>query len=209
MIDYSLYLVTDGDICRGDFFETVERAIAGGVSIIQLREKNLDSRQFFERASRLLKITKAARIPLIINDRVDIAMAVCADGVHIGQSDLPLGSVISLIGLRAIIGMSVSSVEEACLAEIEGADYIAVSPVWGTPTKPDAPKAVGLIGTEKIAQSVSIPCVGIGGINTTNAAEVIETGCVGVAVVSAIMASEFPEKSARELRSIIDAAKTK
>jgi thiamine-phosphate pyrophosphorylase len=207
MIDYSLYLVTDSDFCCGGFFDTIEKAIAGGVSIIQIREKSLGSRPFLEKASRLMQIAKSAGVPVLINDRVDIALAVGADGVHIGQNDLPLEIVRRIIGQGAVIGVSVSSVEEAHLAENGGADYIAVSPVWGTPTKPDTPEAVGLGGTAKIARSVSIPCVGIGGINANNAADVIKTGCAGVAVVSAIMASEFPEKSAKELRRIIDAAK--
>ncbi len=207
MKNYSLYLVTDAEICRRDFFETIEEAIAGGVTMIQLREKNIDSRPFYERAVRLAEITKSAGVPLIINDRIDIALAVKADGVHIGQSDMPIEIAGCLLGPKSIIGVSVSTPEEARLAEIEGANYIAVSPIWSTPTKTDTPEAVGLSGTSEIASVVDIPCIGIGGINIDNAASVIHSGCDGIAVVSAIMAAESPKKSAEHLRIIIDNAK--
>lgn len=207
MKDYSLYLVTDAEICRRDFFETIEEAIAGGVSIIQLREKNLDSRPFYERALRLAEITKSAGVPFIINDRIDIALAVKADGVHIGQSDMPIEIAGRLLGPKSIIGVSVSTPEEARLAEIEGANYIAVSPIWSTPTKTDTPEAVGLRGTSEIATAVEIPCIGIGGIKIENAASVILAGCDGVAVVSAIMAADSPRKSAEHLKMLIDKAK--
>lgn len=208
MVDYSLYLVTDDELCAGDFFETVEAGIEGGISVVQLREKYLDTRPFYERALKLKEITRAAGIPLIINDRIDIALAAKADGVHIGQSDMPLEIASEILGPNAIIGVSVSTPEEARHAEIEGADYIAISPVWATPTKTDTPKAVGIEGSMEIAKSVEIPCIGIGGINNSNAAEVILAGCDGIAVVSAIMACASPKDSATELRKIIDKAKS-
>ncbi len=208
MVEYSLYLVTDDKLCHGDFFETIEAAIEGGVSIVQLREKQLDTRPFYERASRLEEITNAAGIPLIINDRIDIALAIDADGVHIGQSDMPLNTARKLLGNDFIIGVSVSSSEEAKLAENGGADYIAISPIWATPTKTDTPRAVGIEGCGEIVEAVDLPCIGIGGIKASNAGEVIRSGCEGVAVVSSIMSCASPKDNAIQLRKIIDKAKS-
>jgi len=204
MIDYSLYFVTDERFCEGKFEETIAAAIRGGVSIVQLREKDLETGAFYERARALGEITKASGIPLIINDRIDIALAVQADGVHLGQTDMPIGIARALLGPDSIIGVSVSTIEEAVVAERDGADYLGISPVFTTPTKTDISAPLGLDGIEQIRHRVNIPMVGIGGIKINNAENVLRAGCDGIAVVTAIMASDDPEKASRELRKIVD-----
>lgn len=201
-IDWSLYLCTDRELTGEKNFETcVEDAIKGGVTVVQLREKNLSGKKFFETALSLKKITGKYKIPLIINDRVDIAVAADADGVHVGQSDLPAKAARKIIGEEKILGVSASTLDEALKAESDGADYIGVGGIFFTATKPDA-EFVSPETLKKICESVKIPVVAIGGINAETLPQVKGTGIAGVAVVSAIVAAENPEDAAKNLLSI-------
>ena len=204
MIDYSLYVITNRDLQRNrSTIEVVEEIIRGGATIIQLREKNLSTRVFFENALTIRKITKRAGIPLIINDRMDIALAVNADGIHLGEEDLPL-KYARKIAPHLIIGYSADSVLDAQLAEKDGADYLGVGSVFPTTTKVDASPAIGIQRLEEIKKAVSIPVVAIGGINLANLPEVIQAGVDGVAVVSAIVADASPFRAAKRFRLTID-----
>ena len=204
MIDYSLYVITNRDLQRNrSTIEVVEEVIRGGATIIQLREKNLSTRVFFENALTIRKITKRAGIPLIINDRMDIALAVNADGIHLGEEDLPL-KYARKIAPHLIIGYSADSVLDAQLAEKDGADYLGVGSVFPTATKVDAGPAIGIQRLEEIKKAVSIPVVAIGGINLANLPEVIQAGVDGVAVVSAIVADASPFRAAKRFRLTID-----
>ncbi len=198
--DYSLYLVTDRDLSMGRSIEEVVRAaVRGGVTCVQLREKACSSAEFLDLALSLKAELSGCRIPLIINDRLDIALAAEADGVHLGQHDIPLAAAKRISGGRLLIGISAESVDDAARAEAGGADYIGISPVFTTPTKTDTAEPLGLEGITRIRQAVKIPIVGIGGLNLGNAGQVIRSGADGVAVVSAIMSAPDPENAAREL----------
>jgi len=203
-IDYSLYLVTNREMCEGrNFLEIISEAIRGGVTVVQLREKSMDTCEFLRNALSIKKLLSLSDIPLIINDRIDIALAASADGVHIGQNDMPLEIARRILGDDFIIGVSVNDIDSAVAAEKGGADYIAVSPIWSTPTKTDTPHEIGLSMTAKIVNAVKIPVVGIGNIKYNNCAKVLETGCAGIAVVSAIMAAENPYLASTELKKAI------
>jgi thiamine-phosphate pyrophosphorylase len=200
-INYSLYLVTDSALAKISVPEVVKKAVKGGVTCVQIREKSADTREFIEIAVAVKNILAGSGVPLIINDRIDIAIAVNADGVHLGQNDMPLDMARKICGTGMIIGISAESQEDAVEAAGKGADYIAVSPVFSTPTKIDTAIPLGLNGIKNIKKAVKIPVIGIGGINLSNAASVITNGADGIAVVSAIMAADDPEKAARELRT--------
>ncbi|MDP4127769.1 MAG: thiamine phosphate synthase, partial [Bacillota bacterium] len=188
-VDYSLYLVTDRNALGGrDLIRSVEQAIKGGVTLVQLREKSLSTRNFLELAGRIKEITDHYQIPLIINDRLDIALAIDADGLHIGQDDLPMIKAKELFPNK-IIGVSASTLEEALLAQQQGADYVGVGAIFTTPTKTDAAE-VGLDQLEHIKKSVAIPVVAIGGISEANLHQVMCKGIDGIAVVSAILAKD-------------------
>lgn len=207
-IDYSLYLVTDRSLSRGrSTLEIVRAAVRGGVTCVQLREKTCSTREFIAEALRIKSFLDSSSVALIINDRVDVALAVAADGVHLGQSDMPLAAARSIVGDSMVIGISVESRRDAVEAESGGADYLGVSPIFATPTKTDTAAPLGLAGLQAIRRVVKIPLVGIGGLNRGNAAEVVRSGADGVAVVSAIVAAEDPEQAARELKREIDAAR--
>lgn len=189
--DVSLYLVTDSSLSLGRSLEySVEEAVKGGVTLVQLREKEADSATFYQLAVHLKKILQPYGVPLIINDRLDIALAVDADGLHIGQHDLPYTVARRLLGRDKIIGLSVETVEEARLANALDVDYIAFSPVFNTQTKLDIAKPLGLKGIQEIAAFTKHQTVGIGGINCKNAKQVREAGADGIAVVSAILAQQ-------------------
>jgi len=207
-IDFSLYLVTDRGLSRGrSTVEIVKAAVAGGVTCIQLREKDCSTLEFIEQARAIKSFIGTREIPLIINDRLDVALAVGADGVHLGQSDMPLYMAQKIAGPSMLIGISAESVQDAVKAENGGADYLGVSPVYATPTKTDTAPPLGLQGLREIRNRVKIPLVGIGGLNKSNSAEVIRNGADGVAVVSAIVATDDPEIAARNLKQIIDEAR--
>jgi thiamine-phosphate pyrophosphorylase len=206
-IDYSLYLVTDRGLARGrTTLEIVKAAVHGGATVVQLREKDCSTRELIEQAFSIKEFLKDHGVPLIINDRLDVAQAVKADGVHLGQSDMPLGFAKQILGNAMVIGISAESIEDAIEAEKGGADYLGVSPIYATPTKTDTAPALGLEGLKKIRRTVKLPLVGIGGLSKENAAEVIRSGADGVAVVSAIVAADDPETAARELRHAIKRA---
>ena len=207
-IDYSLYLVTDRNLSRGKTtLDIVKLAVRGGVTCVQLREKDCTTREFINEALAIKDFLKTSKIPLIINDRLDVAQAVGAEGIHLGQSDMPFSMAKTIVGNSMIIGISAESVKDAIQAEKEGADYIGVSPIYKTPTKTDTAPPLGLPGLREIRKAVNIPLVGIGGLNKSNVYDVIKNGGDGVAVVSAIVSADDPEESSRALRSIIDRAK--
>ena len=198
--DYSLYLVTDRGLSLGRTIEeVVDSAVKGGVTCVQLREKDCSSGEFLDLALSLKANLSGRGIPLIINDRLDIALAAEADGVHLGQHDIPLSAAKRIASGRLLIGISAESVEDAVRAEAGGADYIGVSPVFSTPTKTDTAPPLGLEGVRAIRKAVSIPIVGIGGLSLENAGQVIGSGADGVAVVSAVMSAPDPEMAARLL----------
>lgn len=198
--DYSLYLVTDRGLSHGrSSAEIVLAAIGGGVTCVQLREKNCGTREFIDEASALKPVLEQHGIPLIINDRIDVALAVEADGVHLGQSDMHVRDAQRILPDNMIIGISAESVEDAVRAEAEGAHYVGISPVFATGTKADTVPPLGLEGIRQIRNRVSVPLVGIGGINIDNGHDVISAGADGIAVVSAIVSAEDPEAAARDL----------
>jgi thiamine-phosphate pyrophosphorylase len=208
-IDLSLYLVTDRALSHGRTTgDIVREAVAGGATCVQLREKNIGTREFIEAAQALLAGLRPLGVPLIINDRVDVALAVGADGVHLGQRDMPVADARRLGPPAWIIGVSAESLADAIRAEKEGADYIGVSPVFATPTKTDAAPPLGLAGLRTIRAAVKIPLVAIGGIHAENAREVIRAGADGLAVVSAIVSAASPREAAAALRREIDAEKS-
>jgi thiamine-phosphate pyrophosphorylase len=207
-IDYSLYLVTDRGLSRGrSNIEIITAAVRGGATVVQLREKDCSTREFIEQSLTIKEFLKDHSVPLIINDRVDVAQAIKADGVHLGQTDMPLGLAKKILGESMIIGISAESVQDAIEAEKGGADYLGVSPIYATPTKSDTAPALGLEGLKEIRKAVRLPLVGIGGLNTKTAAEVIRNGADGVAVVSAIVAADDPETAAGDLKKIIKEAR--
>jgi thiamine-phosphate pyrophosphorylase len=202
--DLLLYLCTDqGYLGSRNFAEIMEEAIAGGVTMLQIREKNACTREFFEMACIARNITKARRIPLVINDRLDVALAVEADGLHIGQSDLPLQAARKIAGGKLFIGVSAGTVEDALAAEKDGADYLGAGAVFPTGSKDDAGSAIGLEGLSRICAAVKIPVVGIGGIGLANAADVMKSGAAGIAVISAILAQKDIKAASETLKAQI------
>lgn len=199
-IDYSIYLVTDRDLMSTETLEeAVEEAIKGGCTLIQLREKECSSLDFYNTAVNVKKITDKYNIPLLINDRLDIAQAVDAAGVHIGQSDLPLTIVRNILGNDKIIGVSAGNLEEALTAEKNGADYIGVGAVYATGSKKDA-TAVTMEEVKKIRNNVKIPMVVIGGVNKERIKDFKDVAIDGVAIISAIIAQKDIKKAAEEIR---------
>lgn len=199
-INYGLYLVTDRDLTLGrDLLYVIEEAILGGVTLVQLREKECSSREFYDIALKVATLTKKHNIPLIINDRLDIALAVEAEGLHIGQSDIPYPIARKLLGKDAIIGLSVESVQDARDAETLDVDYLGISPVFSTTTKTDTAEALGIEGIKEIKKLSSHKLVAIGGINLSNTNEIISAGADGIAVVSAICSAKSPREASEEL----------
>lgn len=202
-----LYLVTDRDLALGrSLADVVDRAVRGGVTAIQVREKSLGGRAFLDEITTLRRLLAGSAVPLFVNDRVDLALAAGADGVHVGQEDLPAAQARRLVGTKLLLGVSVATEDEARRAITDGADYVSVSPVFLTPTKPDAESAVGLAGVERIRRAVpAAPLLAIGGIDSGNARSVVTAGADGVSVVSAIMAATDPEAAAAALRREVEA----
>lgn len=206
-IDYTLYLCTDRDLMSTDTIEeAVEQAVKGGCTVVQLREKDCSSLEFYETALRVKKITDEYKIPLIINDRVDIALAVNADGVHVGQDDLPAASVRRILGGDKVIGVSAGSVREAVKAREDGADYLGVGAMHATSTKTDA-DVTTVEELKKIREMVDLPIVAIGGMNKQTLPELKGTGVDGIAVVSAVIAADDIERAARELSEAVRSQK--
>jgi len=197
---WRLYVIVDR-ACAGsrDLAEIVAAAVRGGADAIQLRDKSGATQRLRDDAARLLRITRPAGVPLIINDRADVAAAVDADGVHLGQEDLPLAEARALLKPGRLIGKSTHSLEQALAAEAEGADYIGVGPIFATPTKPDYPSVgLGLIG--QIRAKAQVPAVCIGGIDAANLDAVRHAGARCVAVVRAVCAAADPEAATRILK---------
>ncbi|NMB64627.1 MAG: thiamine phosphate synthase [Spirochaetes bacterium] len=203
-----LYLVTDRQLAKKPVEVVVEEAIKGGADCVQLREKNIDTKEFVEIAQMIKYITDRYNVPLIINDRIDVALAVHAYGVHLGQDDMPLTIARKIVPHAMVIGISVSTVNEAIEAEKDGADYIGAGSVFPTSTKDDISGIIGLEGIQEIKKAVSIPVIAIGGIQIHNAEQVIQHGADGIAVVSAIVSSDNPYEAAKTLKTIICEAKS-
>ncbi|KAF8066297.1 TH1 [Scenedesmus sp. PABB004] len=205
--DLRAYVVTD-PACNAragrTLLDAVAAAVAGGATVVQLREKEIDGGDFVEAARAAIKLCRPAGVPVVINDRVDVALAAGADGVHVGQSDIPARLVRSMLGPGALLGVSVKTPAEAAKAAADGADYVGVGAVFPTGTK--ASEVVGLAGLEEVCRLSSLPAVAIGGVNAANAAEVIAAGAKGLAVVSAVFAAPDVEAATRELRAAVDAA---
>lgn len=208
-VDYRLYLVTDRNCLQQQTLEqAVEQAILGGVTLVQLREKAIASKAFYERALRIKAICHRYNVPLLINDRVDIALAVEADGVHIGQSDLPCGVVRQILGKDKIIGVSARTAQQAIQAQADGADYLGVGAMFATSTKQDA-QTVTIASLTQIRQAVTLPIVAIGGINHTTlpalqqALQAADTSIDGVAVVSAILGQKDVKLASQQLKEVI------
>ena len=205
---YDLYLVTDEKMSFDrDISYIVEQAVEGGVTMVQLREKELNTREFIKQSLNLKKLLSKYDVPLIINDRVDIALAVEADGVHVGQSDMQYEYVKRLIPKKMMLGLSVETLDQAVEAEKYDLDYLSVSPVFFTPTKTNLYREWGIEGLRKLRSITKHKLIAIGGINSSNVAEVIRAGADGVAVVSAICAAEDPKATSKELKSIIEKIK--
>lgn len=207
-VDYSLYLCTDRELMTSDTIEEgVELAIKGGATIVQLREKKCDGREFLEIARSVKEVTDAYEVPLIINDRIDIALAVDADGVHLGQKDIPALTAREILGRDKIIGVSAFNVELALQAQKDGADYIGVGDVFGTSTKADT-HHVSLDELRQIRETVKIPMVAIGGVNAENIRKLSGTGVDGVAVISAVLGArnitEAAEDMVRRLQEVVE-----
>lgn len=196
--DLKLYLVTDSPILKGrDFYKCIEEAIKSGVTIVQLREKNLDGKEFLEKAIKLRELTKKYNISLIINDRIDIAMIVDADGVHIGQSDIDSISARKLLGKDKIIGVSVRTLEEARIAKENGADYLGIGAMFSTSTKIDA-KQVSFDTLELIIKEIKLPFVLIGGITLDNVKKLKKFNPDGYALVSGILSTDNITKRVKQ-----------
>ena len=201
-IDYSVYLVTDRRNKTDDeFLNIIEEAIKGGTTIVQLREKTASTKEFYDLALKVKEITSRYGVPLLINDRIDIALAVGSEGVHIGQDDMPADIAREIIGEDKILGVSASTVEEAKKAEIDSADYIGSGAVFPTATKDDA-DSVSKEELKEIVDSIDIPVVAIGGITVENAHTLKGSGIAGFSVVSAIMSAEDPKEASGKLKEI-------
>ena len=201
-----VYLVTDRSLCRNRPLEDIVlQSVQGGVSYVQLREKDITTRFFVEEARAIKKILEPYQVPLIINDRIDVALACGAEGVHIGQDDMPYAIARKLMGPKAIIGLSVEDWKDFEESESLDVDYIGVSPIFTTPTKIDTKGAWGLDGLAKIKAFSRHPLVAIGGINETNATDVIAAGADCIAVVSAICVAPDPAATTNKLNKLINA----
>lgn len=206
--DPSLYVVADRAFGRGRPLEDlVTAAVTGGATMVQLREKEWSAGRVVEAGRRLLEITRRAGVPLIVNDRADIAMAIGAAGVHLGPDDLPVGDARLLLGPEKIIGASAATVEEALAAQAEGANYVGVGSVFPTSSKPDAGEAIGVEPLTRIKAAVGIAVVAIGGITHANAALAVRAGADGVAVISAVIGADDVAGATRRLMEVVRAAR--
>jgi thiamine-phosphate pyrophosphorylase len=207
-VDWTLYLVTDSRLIgERSLAWVVEAAIRGGAKIIQYREKNSDTRRMIESAGLLCRMCRRLGAVFLVNDRLDVALAVDADGVHLGQNDMSVALARTLLGPDKLLGVSVQDAAAMDEAENQGADYLSFSPVFATPTKPDHEEPLGLEKVRELAGRSRLPTVAIGGINRTNVAEVIRAGVRGVCVVSAVIGAFDPEQAARELHRLARAAR--
>ena len=203
---WRLHVLTDRKTSGGrSHLQVAEAAIAGGADVVQLRDKEAPSGRLYQEAMQLRKITRDAKVPFIVNDRLDIALAVDADGVHVGQSDLPASVARRILGPGKILGVSVDTVEQAILAEKDGADYLGVGPVFeARGTKPDTGEPMGVDCIARIRRHCRLPIVAIGGINAENAGKVREAGADAVAVISAIVSADDISQATRRLKRILE-----
>jgi thiamine-phosphate pyrophosphorylase len=201
---YGLYVITDEGIARGLSHVEIARKVAeGGADVIQLRDKARTGKDMLSIAVQIREIARSSGVTFIINDRLDLAMASDADGVHLGQEDLPVPFARRVSPRGFIIGTSVRTVQEALIAETEGADYVALSPIFDTPTKSDAGPGKGLERLKEIKSAVSIPVIAVGGIGRGNVRQVMDAGADGVVVISAIVGQKDIAKATAELRSLV------
>lgn len=206
-VDYTLYLCTDRKLMTCESIErSVELAIAGGCSVVQLREKDCTSREFYELALRVKAITAPHGVPLVINDRIDICLAADADGVHLGQSDLPCREARRILGSSKIIGVSAALASEAKQAQLDGADYLGVGAVFQTSTKTNTRPVTSEI-IKEIRAAVTIPFVVIGGVNHENIRQLYGLGIDGAAVISAVVAQQDITAAARQMRAAAEGLK--
>ena len=205
-LDLSLYLVTDPHLLgERSLSDVVDEAVAGGVSMVQLRDKMAEARDLLDLARELKALLDPKDVPLVVNDRVDVAAA-AEVGCHIGQTDLPAEAARAILGEDVILGLSIDRVEQTPAADPACLDYIAHGPFLTTGTKPDAGSPVGIDGIRKVRSLTALPLVAIGGIDAANASDAIRAGADGVAVVSAVMAAEDPRAAASLLRNVVDRA---
>lgn len=210
MFDLSLYLVTDRGLSKGRDLEFVVReAVEGGVTMVQLREKDCSTNEFTELALKLKSILKSYQVPLIINDDLGVALASDADGLHVGQGDISYLEAREILGPDKIIGLSVETIEQARIAEEIDVDYLGISPVFSTYTKTDIKTPLGLEGIREIASFSRHPLVAIGGIHLLNTAAILDAGADGVAVVSAIVSADNIKQAASELKQMIEKQRSK
>ena len=208
-VDYSLYICTDTKLAgeRGNL-AAVKLALAGGATVVQLREKEMSTRGLIELGAAIQKLCREHGALFVVNDRVDVALALDADGVHVGQDDMSCADARRLVGPGKIVGVSAGDLDDALAALRDGADYLGVGPVYPTGTKLDAGSATGPALVGEIRRATGLPVVGIGGIGARNAAEVIAAGADGVAVISAVLAAPDPRLAAAGIREIIARTKT-
>ncbi|MHB8033742.1 thiamine phosphate synthase [Clostridium botulinum] len=199
-INYELYLITDRRFLKGrQLKKVVEDAILGGITIVQVREKDVSTREFYNVAKEVKEVTDYYRVPIIINDRLDIAQAIDANGVHLGQKDMHLNIAREILGKDKIIGISVGNVKEALEAQNNGVDYLGIGTIFPTGSKKDVDAIIGIDGLSKIKDSISIPSVAIGGIDKTNFKDVLKTGIEGISVISAILDEDDIKLAANNL----------
>ncbi|KAB0482215.1 thiamine phosphate synthase [Vibrio chagasii] len=203
MNPYKLYLVTDDQQDLETLKFVVEKAVAGGVTMVQVREKHGDVRAFVERAQAVKSVLVGTGVPLIINDRVDVALAVDADGLHLGQSDMPAALARKLIGSDKILGLSIETEQQLQEADDLPIDYIGLSALFETQTKTNLKKYWGYEGIKLALETTKLPIVGIGGINESNIPQLVETGIHGLALVSAICHAEDPKKATKDLVNLM------
>ncbi|MHB1414966.1 MAG: thiamine phosphate synthase [Chloroflexota bacterium] len=203
-----VYVITDASLSLGrTHLQVVSEAIRGGADVIQLRDKNASTSELVATGEALREITRAAGKIFIVNDRIDVALAVDADGVHVGQDDMPAAMARRLIGPDKILGVSAATPDEARQAKADGADYLGVGAIYTTLTKPDAGAATGPALLSQIRQAVDLPIVAIGGVNVHNAAEAIRHGADGVAVISAVVGAPDVAQATESLRVVVEEAK--
>ncbi len=208
-LDFNLYLITDRKQARGgDLFGVVEEALKGGVRAVQLREKDIFSRELYEMAHELRKLTSRYDARLFINDRIDIALAVDADGVHLGGDSLPIYKTRALIGENMLLGVSCHNQMSAITAQEKGADFITFGPVFFTPSKAPYGEPVGLDKLEIVTSLLEIPVFALGGVNRNNTRQIMEAGASGIALISAIISAENPLKESEALLSLLSATTT-
>lgn len=202
-IDFKLYLITDRKVAKVPLVDAVRLALEGGVKAVQLREKDLPVRELLAVAKDLRKLTREHHAKLFINDRVDVAIGVEADGVHLGVESIPCSAARKLVGKKMLIGVSTHSLEEAKRAKSEGADFITFGPVFDTPSKRGFGAPLGTQKLGEVVREVSLPVFGLGGVNGRNLGDVLYTGARGVAMISAILASKNIRKTAKDMMEVV------